>query len=144
MCRWLWVYNLSPSSVLLGFSLWKSPYNFVSNVGLYSVGNEMRKALFKIIQTESFTSHSQVRQVAKWLAKYSLARECSISGMCFSRDLSQVVHSRVNREQVANFIVFTILHQTLTLNPYIKSHKHIGKRLTEYNQIWHEIKANRT
>ena len=143
MCRWLWVYNLSPSSVLLGFSLWKSPYNFVSNVGLYSVANEMRKALFIIIQVESFASHLQVWQVTKWLTKYNLARECSVSSMCFSRDLSRVVHSRVSREQVANFIVFIILHQTLTLNLYIKSHKHTGKRLIKYNQIWHGIKANK-
>ena len=29
------------------FSLYKSPYNSVGNVGLYSVGKEMRKALLK-------------------------------------------------------------------------------------------------
>ena len=37
----------------------------MSNVGLYGVGKEMRKALFKIIQTESFVGHSRVGQVAK-------------------------------------------------------------------------------
>ena len=103
----------------------------------------MRKALFKNIQVESFASHSQVGQVAKWLTKYNLAKDCSYSIMCFSCNFSQVVHSWVNRKQVANFTVFTILHQTLILNPYIKSHKHTGKRLAEYNQIWHGIKANK-
>ena len=125
-------------------SLWKSPYNFVGNVGLYSMCKETRKTLFKIIKAKSFAGRSRVGQVTKWLAKYSLAKYCSISSICFSRDLSWVFNSRVSCEQVANFTVFTILHQTLTLNPYIKSHKYTGKILTKYNQIWHGIKVNKT
>ena len=38
-------------------------------------------------------------------------------------------HELSIRELVANFIVFTILYQTFTLNPYIKFHKHTGKWL---------------
>ena len=41
-------------------------------------------------------------------------------------------------------LFFTDLHQTFTLNPYIKSHRYTGKWLTKYNQIWHGIKANKT
>ena len=115
----------------------------MDNVGLYSVCKEMRKTFFKIIQIKSFASHSRVGKVAKWLAKYSLAKYCLDSNMCFSRGLSQVVHLWTSHELVANFTFLRKSSQTLILNPYIKSHKYIGKRLTEYNQIWHGIKANK-
>ena len=36
----------------------KTTYNFVGNVGLYSVGKVMRKTHFKNFQAESFASHS--------------------------------------------------------------------------------------
>ena len=42
-----------------------------------------------------------------------------------------VFHESSTREPIANFPVFIILHQILTLNPYIKSHKHIGKWLNK-------------
>ena len=55
-----------------------------------------------------------------------------------------VFHRLSTREPVANLIVFTILHITLTLNHYIKSHKHTWKMIEQkYNQIWHRIKANK-
>ena len=37
----------------------------MGNVDLYSMRKEMRKALFKIIQAESFVGHLRVGQVAK-------------------------------------------------------------------------------
>ena len=38
---------------------------------------------------------------------------------------------------------FIDLHQTLTHNPYIKSHKKNREMIEQkYNQIWHGIKAN--
>ena len=91
----------------------------------------MRKTLFTNIQTESYAAHSGVGQVGKWLVKYSMTKDCSVSSICFSRDLSRVVHLLVSREQFMNFTVFTIFHQTLTLNPYIKSHQHTRKWLTK-------------
>ena len=105
---------------MLGFSLWKSPYNFVGNESLDSMGKEKRKALFKIIQTESFVGHLRVGQVTKWLAKYSLAKDYSVSSMCFSRDLSRVVHSWVSHKRQTSLCsqFFTkFSHSTLTLNP---------------------------
>ena len=44
---------------------------------------------------------------------------------------------------VKNFTVFTILHQTLTLNLYIKSHKHTGKWLNK-NIIKFDMELNPT
>ena len=83
----------------------------------------------KIIQVESFADHSRVGQVVKWLVKYSPTMVLSASSMRFSRGLSRIVHSWASHEQVVNFTIFTILHQTFTLNPYIKSHKHTWKWL---------------
>ena len=83
----------------------------MGNVSLYSVGKEMRKTLFKIIQVEGFAGHSWLGQVAKWLAKYSLAKDYLASNMCFPHYFSRVVHSRINREQVARSIVLSNLHQ---------------------------------
>ena len=45
-----------------------------------------------------------------------------------------------SQSQVALF--FTFLHQFHTLTHYIESHKHTGKWLKKYNQIWHRNKAN--
>ena len=40
-------------------------------------------------------------------------------------------------------LFFTDLHQTFTLNSYIKSYRYTRKWLTKYNQIWHRIKTNK-
>ena len=40
--------------------LGKTPYNFVGNVSLYSVGKGMRKSTLKQLQAESFASHSRL------------------------------------------------------------------------------------
>ena len=85
--------------------------------------------------------HSQVGQVMKWHTKYSLAS--LDSSMYFSCGLSRVVHLRASREQVANFTIFTSLHQTLTLNPYIKSHKHTGKMIEQNTIKFDTILANK-
>ena len=52
-------------------------------------------------------------------------------------------HGLSTLEPFANFTFFTSLHQTLTLNPYVKSHKIQENDWTKYNQIWHGIKANK-
>ena len=58
--------------------------------------------------------------------------------MAFYR-LSLVNQSRANCE----FTFFIGLHKTLTLDPYIKFHKKYKEMIEQnYNQIWHEIRAN--
>ena len=41
-------------------SFGKTPYNFLGNVGLYSVGKGIRKTHFKKLQVVGFVGHSQL------------------------------------------------------------------------------------
>ena len=53
--------------------------------------------------------------------------------------LALVNQSRASCE----LFIFTELHQSLTHNPYIKSHKKYREMIEQkYNQIWYGIKAN--
>ena len=87
----------------------------------------MRKTHFKKVQVVSFVGHSRLGLSREVTREIQPGKNCSDSSICFSRDLLRVVHPRVNRKPVANFTFFTNFHQTLTLNPYIKSNKNTGK-----------------
>ena len=101
-------------------SFGKTPYNFVGNVGLYSVGKGMRKTHFKKLQAVGFVGHSQLN------LSREVTREIQ-SGMRLFRFQHVLLtwpfsgcHSRANHEI---FFFFTDFHQILTHNSYIKDRK---------------------
>ena len=140
MCRWLWVYNLYLSSVLLGFSLSKALYNFVDNVGLNSVSKEMRKTHFKKVQAMSFTGHS-------WLGlSHKVNHEIQPNMRLFifqhvilTWPFAGYPLASQSRTSLSSQVFTKLSHSTLTLNLT----KILGNDWAKYNQIWYEINANK-
>ena len=96
----------------------KTPNNFVNNVGLYSIGKGMRKTYFKNLQVVSFASHSRLG------LSHEVTHEIQ-PGMRlfkFQHVFLMWPFTSCHSQASCKISVFINLHQTLTHNPYIKSH----------------------
>ena len=117
----------------------KTTYNFVGNVGLYSVGKGMRKTHFKKLQAVSFVSHSQLglsREVTRKI-------QPGMRLFRFQHVLLTWPFSDCHSRASCKISFITNLHQTLTHNPYIKSYNKYREMIEQnYNKIRHKIKAN--
>ena len=123
---------------LIGFSLSKVSceyslffLHFVGNEGLYSIGKDLRKGTLKSNQAESFMGHSRLGLSCEWPAKSNLSKTLQIPACASHVAYFAGWHSRASRKLVAKLSFSHNLHQTLTHNPYIKSHKNIGKWLNK-------------
>ena len=89
----------------------------------------MRKGTLKSNQAESFASHLWLGLSHEWLAKSSLLKTLRISACASHVAYFEGQQLRASHDLVAKSISSQVLHQTLTQNSYVKSHKNIGKWL---------------
>ena len=112
--------------------LGKTPYNFMDNAGLYSVGKGMRKNTLKEHQTMSFTGYSRLGLSRKE------TREIQPSMRLFRFQHVLLMWPFTSCQSQASYKLsfFNNLHQTLTHNPYIKSHNKYREMIEQkYNKI---------
>ena len=113
--------------------LWKTPcFNFVGNKGLYSIGKGIEKTHLKLLGREfrgSLATWPKSRSDSQnpvWQRFFKFKHELL---MWPFRELAFVSQSRAGCELVTNSSFSQNLHQALTHNSYIKSHKNTGKWL---------------
>ena len=123
----------------------------VGNVGIYSVGTESVYQIGQSGKTVCFVSVSQEGLICELFVKHSCLHPVltlCILVMCrahasFRGMLSRELPTKTFQSSIClSLHILSLSHTTLT----IKSHNKykIQKIEHNYNQIWHEIKANKT
>ena len=99
--------------------LCKTPYNFMGNESLNSVGKGMRKSTLKKLQAQSFACHSLLGLSCEVTCEIQPGKETLQILACTSHVAFHGLALASQSQASCEFFIFTELHQSLTHNPSI-------------------------
>ena len=132
----------------LVFSLWKHSSQYVGNDGIYSLGKDVVEQIWQNSKTKCFVGISREGLTRETLAKTSCHHLSWL--FAFQSCAEHMLHfaGRLLSSYPWKHLWFSmslesshfLSHITLTMKSHIK---YKGQKIEQnYNQIWHEIKAN--